>query len=164
MTHPAQNARRPLRAPEAMPQGRTAVRRLREILAACLLSTAAAGAHAEALQVVIEGVTRAEGTMNVALYDSEAGFRKTMARAQRLPARAGAMTVTFDDLPAGDYAVLVFQDLDGDETLDSNLFGLPTEPWGASLLGRSVFGAPGWKDTRFPLPGTAQPVRVRLSD
>ena len=62
------------------------------------------------------------------------------------------MTVSFEDVPDGDYAVMLFHDIDGDETLDRNLLGVPREPWTGSLIG-PVFGAPGWDDVRFEVDG-----------
>jgi uncharacterized protein (DUF2141 family) len=54
-------------------------------------------------------------------------------------------------LPAGTYALRVMHDRNGNQTLDSNLVGMPTEPWGFSNNAAGSFGPPGWDDARFEL-------------
>jgi uncharacterized protein (DUF2141 family) len=42
------------------------------------------------------------------------------------------MRFTFADVPAGTYAIAVFQDLNGNGRLDRTPLGLPLEPYGFS--------------------------------
>jgi len=58
---------------------------------------------------------------------------------------------------------MVYHDVNDNAKLDTNLLGLPTEPWGASLQGKRVFGAPGWKDTRFELSESDFSLTIRLN-
>jgi len=71
--------------------------------------------------------------------------------------------VTFNGLDAGEYAVMVFHDVNGNDKLDTNLLGMPSEPWGASLQGKRVFGAPGWDDTRFSVADTNVSIAIKLN-
>lgn len=131
------------------------------------LSLAAAlpiAANAADLTLAIEPVAEATGTVQIALYDKEADFRKQSVRALKLPATAGTMTVRIADLPPGDYAVMVFHDRNGNDKLDTNAMGIPKEPWGGSLGDKSVFGAPGWADVRFALKDEGATQRIKLSD
>jgi len=57
------------------------------------------------------------------------------------------------DLPAGEYAIMLFQDLDSNEELDTNLMGIPREPWGGSLQGKTIMRAPEWNDVKFKIDG-----------
>ena len=131
-------------------------------LAALAAACASLVAQAAELTVNIQGVARAEGTLQIAVYDSEAKFRKEMFRAIKLPAAAGTMTLRVPDLPAGDYAVMVFHDLNGNDKLDTNLLGIPKEPWGASIGEKSVLGAPGWNDARITLTDAGASVTINL--
>jgi uncharacterized protein (DUF2141 family) len=121
-------------------------------------------AHAADLTLSIEPVGEATGTIQIALYDSEANFRKQSVRALKLPAIAGTMTVRIADLPPGEYAVMIFHDRNGNDKLDANAMGIPKEPWGGSLGDKSVFGAPGWADVRFALKDEGAAQRIKLSD
>jgi uncharacterized protein (DUF2141 family) len=121
-------------------------------------------AHAAKLTLVIDPVADATGTIQIAVYDSEPNFRKQTVRALRLPATTGTMNVDITDLPPGDYAVLIFHDRNGNDKLDTNVMGIPKEPWGASLGDKRVFGGPGWADARFALPDSGSSLRIKLSD
>ena len=61
----------------------------------------------------------------------------------------GKATLQFADLPPGDYALTAFLDENGNSKLDSNLFGLPTEPYGFSRDARAMAGPPPFADATF---------------
>ncbi|MFK7985195.1 MAG: DUF2141 domain-containing protein [Sandaracinaceae bacterium] len=58
----------------------------------------------------------------------------------------------FDDVTPGEYAVAVFHDENGNNDLDRNLFGIPSEGTGASNDAHNMFGPPSYEDARFTLP------------
>ena len=60
----------------------------------------------------------------------------------------------FEDLTPGEYAVAVFHDENGNNDLDTNLFGIPSEGTGASNDAHNMFGPPGYDDARFDFPDT----------
>ncbi|MFK7966310.1 MAG: DUF2141 domain-containing protein [Burkholderiaceae bacterium] len=132
-----------------------------------LIALAAAGMSAAgAMDVTIEvsNVESAEGNLNVAIYDNAADLEKRSTyRAKRQPAAQGKMEIVFKDMPAGEYGVMLYQDINGNNELDTNLLGIPTEPWSASLLGRSVFGAPGWEDINFKLPEAGDRIKIDMN-
>lgn len=61
----------------------------------------------------------------------------------------GIISVLFEDVAIGIYAIAVFQDKDTDGKLDSNLFGAPTEPYGFSNNVYGRFGPPDFEDVSF---------------
>ena len=108
-------------------------------------------------EIRVEGLTVGRGRLQVALFDSEAAFRKDALVA--LTIRVGSASTwrsTLCGLPA-EVAVVVTQDVDGDGELDTNVVGIPREPWGAS--GRGTLGPPSWKSARV---ATTAPVVVTL--
>ncbi len=124
--------------------------------AALLLAMAAAGpAHAGALDVAIEGVRSDKGKLVVALYG--AGDRQLERR--EIPARPGAMRVEFGNIAAGEYAVRVFHDEDGDGAMKKTGIGLPAEGYGFSNRARARFGPPGWKAIAVSV-GDGPPTRT----
>ena len=65
-------------------------------------------------------------------------------------------STTFHDLPCGIYAISSYHDVNGNGKLDSNLFGIPNEPYGFSNNAKAVFGPPDFDAASFRLtkPGT----------
>ena len=125
-------------------------------------STATAAKKSD-LTITVKPVAESTGYLMLALYDSAESFRKKTVHAIRQPAVTGDMTVTIPDLPHGTYAVMAFQDLNDNGKLDTNLIGIPKEPWGGSLQGKTVFGAPGWSDTRFDVTASQRAVTIELN-
>ena len=52
-------------------------------------------------------------------------------------------------------------DVNGNDALDSNIVGMPTEPYGFSNNAQGSFGPPAWQDARFALDGDLTQV-IRL--
>lgn len=103
------------------------------------------------------------GAVMVALYDSEAAYSGGRpVRVAKIDVAAGDRVATFDGLPAGDYAMKAFHDLDGDGTMDVNPFGMPTEPYAFSNNAVGNMGPAGWDRAHFAASGdTAQTIRIR---
>jgi len=106
-------------------------------------------ASAAELFIKVSGITATEGSIRIALFNSEATFNDTPYAALSMPVTDAQMQVQMSDLPAGEYALMLFQDIDNNEELNTNLFGMPREPWGASLQGKTIMRAPVWSDLKF---------------
>lgn len=99
-------------------------------LALPLLATGLPAAAAT-LRVDVSGIERFEGVLKVAICRSsldEAGCRIGLARRPNGPVES----FDFTGLDPGRYAVICYQDLNGNERLDFGTFGLPAEPYGLS--------------------------------
>jgi len=66
-------------------------------------------------------------------------------------------------VPPGVYAVAAIHDRNGNGRLDTNLLGMPKEPYGFSRAARGRFGPPSFEDAAFvvELPLTSVRVEVR---
>ncbi len=53
------------------------------------------------------------------------------------------------NLPKGKYGIAFFQDLNGDEKLNKNFVGIPSEPYAFSNNAPATFGPPKWSDAVF---------------
>ncbi len=128
------------------------------------LLTAAAPAVAADLTLNVSNIESTDGSMMIAVYDSKKGFdKKSTYRAINRRVEQAEMRVVLADMPAGEYAVMLFQDLDGNEKLDTNMLGIPKEPWSASLEGRSVFGPPAWSDVNFKIGEQNVSIKISLN-
>jgi uncharacterized protein (DUF2141 family) len=69
----------------------------------------------------------------------------------------------FEHIPAGDFAVSLFHDENNNAALDTNLFGMPKEGWGASRDAEAHFGPPSYGDARVSLsPGEHKRIVVHV--
>ncbi|WP_426027001.1 DUF2141 domain-containing protein [Brevundimonas sp. TWP2-3-4b2] len=112
--------------------------------AAALLLTAAAPALAQSAdtsKVVLTFETgAATGSVMVALFGSEAAYNGGAPVAQAAVSASGAVVARFENLPAGDYAMRAFHDVNGNGQMDTNPFGMPTEPYAFSNNARGNMG------------------------
>ncbi|HYG91861.1 MAG TPA: DUF2141 domain-containing protein [Azospirillum sp.] len=118
--------------------------------ALCLALLLPVPAHALDLTVVVDGVDPAKGPLMVGLFDRADLFDRAPATQNqaiaglRVEPGGGRVSVALTGLPPGRYAAAVFQDRDRNGTLDTNLLGIPSEPYGFSTkagLGRPSFDA-----------------------
>jgi uncharacterized protein (DUF2141 family) len=123
---------------------------MRHLLASSLLLLPFAG-HAAELRLTLLGHGLHGKTLYVALHASAAGFPGSDSQAIRRSVVASGDTAVlpFAGIPAGEYAVSVYADMNGNGELDSNLFGIPQEPVGMSRDAKGRFGPPKFKDAVF---------------
>ncbi|MEH6477778.1 MAG: DUF2141 domain-containing protein [Sneathiella sp.] len=113
-------------------------------------------ATAADLIVNVNGVRSSDGTIRIALHDGTEGFpkaRKPVA-VQASNAAPGALVFVFPNLQPGIYAITLFHDENGDEKLDSNLFGIPTEGYGFSNNATGTMGPPSFADAAIEVGGS----------
>jgi len=65
------------------------------------------------------------------------------------PAGRAAFSVQLEGLKYGTYAVMAFQDLNGNGKLDKGFMGIPNEPFAFSNNYKPTFRAPKFKDCSF---------------
>ncbi|MFU8833158.1 MAG: DUF2141 domain-containing protein [Wenzhouxiangella sp.] len=115
------------------------------------------GQHA--LQVEIRGLDCCEGALRVALFNAERHWLKDghMIRGQVAPVLAAEQVIDFAGLPAGDYAVAVYQDLNTNMRLDRFLGLVPREPYGFSNHPGGI-GRPSFRDAAIHVTGQTEIV------
>ncbi len=132
-----------------------------------LLAFAAWPAAAADLLVQVQGVEAPLGRIGCALFPAAAGFPtdSTGARQLWVPAATEGVTCRFDGVAPGRYAVSVAHDRNGNGRVDTNLLGLPVEPWGVSNQVRPALRAPRFDEAAFEVaPGAAgQSLTVRVA-
>ena len=92
----------------------------------------------------------------VGIYDSEATFltddgRIAEAKVPTTNAKKGIVTLKFDLLIDKNYAIAAYHDVNNNEALDKNFFGIPKEGYGFSNNARGIFGSPSFEQAAFPL-------------
>jgi len=106
------------------------------------------------LTLSIQNINKATGNIMIAVSKGEENFLeddKAVASKIALVEKTGSLTVSFPNLPYGEYSVAVYHDVNGNQKLDTNFFGVPTEPYGFSNNARSKWGPPKYETARFQL-------------
>ncbi|SRR6056297_1362754 len=112
------------------------------------------------LDVHITNFESNEGKVYVALYDSEGNWLQTRYKGEIAGIENQAAKVQFREVPAGVYGISLFQDVNGNEALDTNLFGIPKEPTACSRNAIGRFGPPQWEDAKFEVKD--QPISLEI--
>jgi len=121
-----------------------------------------AAAPASGLTVKVRSLRNSQGQVAVLVFDGPVGFPGDHDRAARKgwialrdddgnPRPEDALSVSFTDLPPGNYAVSVLHDEDGDRRLRTGLFGIPREGIGASNNPAMRFGPPSFADAKVEI-------------
>ena len=125
------------------------------------LATSATGGD---LEITVEGIRNDEGNVMVALHDESGreGFpgANGAIAAQWMRAAPGSLRFVFLDLPPGQYAVAVFHDENGNDELDTNLLGIPTEGTGFSRNAQGNFGPPSFNDAAVEISADGGTTRT----
>ncbi|MBT79635.1 MAG: hypothetical protein CL587_04505 [Alteromonadaceae bacterium] len=114
-----------------------------------LASLTGFNAGAANIDITFSDLSHQSGQLYVALYNSSSAMKSRQHfQSQIITVYKGSQKTVFADVPEGQYGVMVFQDLDGNNTLNSNLLGIPTEPYGFST-NPHVMGPPSFDDIAF---------------
>ncbi|AHL75566.1 hypothetical protein CH92_10805 [Stutzerimonas stutzeri] len=131
-----------------------------------LLAVSASGAafaDGQTLTVRLNDVKHDHGSVRIALFSDPKSFRKVdeAFATQEVPAAKGTVTLLFDGVPAGQYAIMAYHDENANGELDRRFGMFPTEGYGLSNNPK-VMGPPAFEDSEFVVSGTA-PTEVDIS-
>ena len=115
------------------------------------------------LHVTINNIKQAEGSIQLALYNSEESFMEDPLAIQTVKAdQSGTVLVTFSDLPFGRYALSIFHDINDNLELDTNFMGIPKEPFGFSNDAMGAFGPPSFDKASISINGPDTETSIKL--
>ena len=111
--------------------------------------------------VRVHNVRAVQGAILGGLY-SESGWNGDAVATAGVPVEDENPVLCFRDVAPGRYAVKLFHDRNGDGDLATNLFGIPSEPFGFSNNAPAQFGPPAFADAAFDVGevGAAQSVSL----
>lgn len=116
------------------------------------------------IQLTLHG-TGIEGKyLFVAVHSSAEDFPTRDAKALKsmVVAQSASVGHLIKNVPAGEYAVAVFADMNGNAELDSNFVGIPKEPVGISRNAKGKFGAPKFSDAVFKVGDGVTALTIEL--
>ncbi len=132
------------------------------VLALTATDVKAQSAASDCPVLQVTGLKPDSGMLMLAVYDSRESFFKKPVWVGGQPVGASStMQVSVCNVSADEIAVTAFQDMNGNQKLDTNPLGIPTEPYAAS--GKpSMFGAPTWNDTKVAYKGATAPIAIKF--
>src|SRR5438477_8242900 len=138
--------------------------RMLSLAFAAALVFVAGPASAARIIITIDGLHSAQGTVFIGLYASPSKFlngNQTDAM-RKVKATQAPVTVVFDNLPPGTYAVGAYHDENANDHLDTNLLGLPTEGYALSNGVRAVMAKPTFQQAAFSVGNGDKPVSLHI--
>lgn len=103
------------------------------------------------LTIEVKGDVGDKGAVMVALYKASDKWMGKATDIRTTAAVKAGVSVTFNDLAEGDYAVSLFIDENSNNKLDTNAVGMPIEPYAFSNDASGSFGPPSFDKAKFVL-------------
>lgn len=118
--------------------------------------------RAGTLIVRVAGLQSNEGSLRFVMFATKEDFLKNAVRSGIVKILAEQGSWTVEDLPFGEYAVLVHHDIDGSGVMEQHWYGKPKEPTGASNDAPARIGPPKFKDAKFLFESPLQTLTVTV--
>jgi uncharacterized protein (DUF2141 family) len=112
------------------------------------------------LTVIVPNASGDEGKMVYSLSTENQFMKAAPLQTASIEIKDGVATATFENVPAGDYAVLVLHDKNANEKMDFSTNGMPQEAYGTSNNPMN-YGPPTWADAKFTIASDKE-ITVRL--
>ena len=115
------------------------------------------------LKVIITNVKEAKGLILLGIYNSPNGYLKEgkAYRFSRHQVDGNQVEITLTDIPKGTYAISLCHDVNSDKKCNTNLLGVPTEPYGFSNGFKRRLSKPSFNDCKFEV-NESRTVKVEL--
>jgi uncharacterized protein (DUF2141 family) len=115
------------------------------------------------LEVTVKNIKKAKGTIRVGLFTNEKDFLKKAAEGKVVKANsAEEVTVVFENLKPGDYAISVIHDENENGELDKNIMGIPKEGFAFGNNAMGTFGPPSFEKAKITLGSTTDKQTISL--
>lgn len=112
----------------------------------------------------LDGIVCSKGSIYISVYNSKEAFLVPGNEISSRILESGNMSQLKIQMkvPQGQQlAIACFQDINGNKKLDTNLLGIPTEPYGFSGDVKSKWRKPRFSDAVIDLKQT-QPIKIKL--
>jgi len=124
-----------------------------KLLIFCLVLNSYSIAQSFNIQLKVEGIDEVKGEICIGIYGNQEDYSNSKNRVW------GDCIMVDDDhfeyliegIPAGHYAISIFQDIDINGELNTNWIGMPTEPFGFSNNAKMRMGPPKYEDASFEI-------------
>ena len=123
-------------------------------------------AENSSVTVVVSSLVSTTAAVRLYFYNTREGFLKSgkwVFSKSVKPQGKSEFTLPVD-LPKGEWAVAITQDLNNNDKIDKNFLGIPTEPYAFSNNVRPTIAAPGFDECKFTVDEPGKVVSIVLKD
>lgn len=114
------------------------------------------------ITVTVPNISGTEGQVIIALYNSSESFAKREPIAtKKSKIIDGKISVTFEGVAAGTYAIVCLHDKNSNERMDFDSNGMPQEDYGSSNNNMRM-GPPNFEDAKFTVENKSLDLTVRF--
>jgi len=118
-------------------------------------------AKGQTITVTVENAKSDDGTLRISLNTKDTFMKGEGIQSAASKIKDGKATVTFENVPAGEYAIMVLHDANDNERMDFQDNGMPLESYGMSNNPRS-FGPPNYEDAKFKIESDDLNLSIRF--
>src|SRR5688572_4699471 len=136
---------------------------MKNILLLCAFAAISACALAQTkLQVTVTNIKGQKGNIIVGIFDSDENFLKKPIDGKMEKATGDSITVVFENLKPGKYAVSVLHDANKNKDLDRNKLGIPKEGFGFSNNVLGAMGPPSFNRAQIDLSSEQKDLDIGI--
>jgi uncharacterized protein (DUF2141 family) len=125
------------------------------LAACCLVNTAVAQ---NSIEIKVTGIREAGGNILIGLFNNEKDFMKKAVQSKTVKVSGTTVIYVFDNLAAGDYAISIIHDENGNGELDKNYMGIPREGFAFGNNSMGTLGPPSFEKAKVTV-GTKKVVQ-----
>ena len=117
------------------------------------------------LNVAIEGLQNTQGVVCLKIFSGRRGFPSeniNVADEACVAIDTMPLTVTFDDLAFGNYAIALYHDSNGDGQFNRGTFGIPVEGFGFSNNPAIRMGPAEFEEAMFLWAGARTAITIQM--
>ena len=103
------------------------------------------------LEIHVDNIKSKKGSIQFGLFTSEADYLKNPVEKRVIKSTGKDVTVVFENLQPGDYALSVIHDENENGELDSNAFGIPKEGFAFGNNALGSFGPPSFEKAKIKI-------------
>ena len=132
-------------------------------ITALLLTSVVLSAQNSNLTINISGLKNSTGKLTAELYSSKEKFLKAAYKRGSTTIKSNSASITFSDIPKGEYTVMVYHDMNENGKLDKSFIGMPKEPVACSNNAKGFMGPPKYEEAKFIIASDSK-INIKMSD
>lgn len=103
------------------------------------------------LTIKISNIEKIQGEIKVGVFNTDTHFLKEgkVFKGYSVKVDKNTASFTISDLPKGEYAVSIYHDVNSDDKMNTNMIGIPKEPYGFSNNVKPIMSAPKFRECKF---------------
>jgi uncharacterized protein (DUF2141 family) len=115
------------------------------------------------LIIIISGLRNDKGDIKIGLFNSENSWngKKDKFRGATLKIKNKKVEWVIKDIPYGEYAIKFFHDENGDDKINTNFLGIPTETYGFYMSGISKYIPPTFNKAKFMFKSREMTIEIK---